>query len=77
MKLRYEKDGKRWTWYIEGEDDKYFQTSNDGEGIQEILLNRNERKDLEGTCQFSVRGVSGNWAKRKIRNWMNNNCWYC
>lgn len=77
MKLRYEKDGKRWTWHIEGEDDKYFQTSNDGEGIQEILLNRNERKDLEGTCQFSVCGVSDNWAKRKIRDWMNNNCWYC
>jgi hypothetical protein len=77
MKLRYKKDGKRWTWYIEGDDDKYFQTSNDGEGIQEILLNRNERKDLEGTCQFSVRGVSDSWAKRKIRDWMNNNCWYC
>lgn len=76
MKLKYEKEGRQWTWYIEGDNDQYFQTSKDGEGIQEILPKRNERRDLEGTCQFSVRGVSDAWAKRKIRNWMENNCWY-
>ena len=76
MKLRYEKEDRQWTWYIEGDDDRYFQTNKDGEGIQEVILSRNERRDLEGTCQFDVRGVSDGWAKRKIRNWMNDNCWY-
>lgn len=76
MRLKYEKDGKRWTWYIAGDDERYFQTSSDGEGIQEILCEHNVRRDLEGTCQFSVRGVSDASAKKKIRHWMENHCWY-
>lgn len=76
IKLRYEKDGNQWTWHIVGEDNYYFQTNKEGEGIYEILPYNNKRLILEGNCQFSVEGLSEDWAKQKIRNWMEENPWY-
>ena len=68
--ITYEKISEHgWKWYI-GNDDVYFCTNNDGEGIFEIDCYRNNRRQLTGTMQFSVRGLKESSVKAKIRKWM-------
>ena len=72
-KLSYTKvDNKYWNWSIFDENNRYFTTNSEGEGIFEVSFSRmdSSRRQLAGTCQFSLSGLSDNWAKRKIRKWM-------
>lgn len=71
-KLHYEKYGDRWRWTIGDEEDRYFTTNSEGEGIFEVSFYTpcGDRRQLTGTLQFSVKGLSDGWAKRKIRRWM-------
>ena len=57
------------------EDDRFpnvlFETNKVGDGIFErSVLNGNVRQ-LVGTCQFSLRGITQKSARAKIRRWMN------
>ena len=56
--FRYTHDGNYWEWH------------ESGEGVFVVDLCRNSRKQLTGTCQFSVRGLSEKYARRKIRKFM-------
>ena len=78
--IHYENDGKKWIWYPHswtyGKDDvgkwsvrKYYSTNSDGEGVFIIDLVRGERKQILGTCQFSLNGLKD--PRRAIRRWMN------
>lgn len=71
-KLSYTKEDKCWSWVIEGEENRYFTTNSEGEGIFEVSFSPlgGNRRQLTGTCQFSLSGLSDNWAKKKIRRWM-------
>ncbi len=65
--LRYRNEGKYWEWT--GYDfDRYFCTNDEGEGIFFVDLCANSRRQLEGTCQFSLSGLKD--PKAKIRKWM-------
>lgn len=68
--MNYEKISDHgWKWYT-GNDDIYFCTNNNGEGIFKVDSCRNNRRQLEGTMQFSVRGLKESSVKAKIRKWM-------
>lgn len=68
--LRYRNDGKRLEWWDKDTDgDRYFCTNNEGEGIFLVDLTRNDRKQLVGTCDFTLNGVKN--PKAKVRRWMN------
>lgn len=68
--LRYRKEGKRWEWTTDKDWDIYYCTNNEGEGIFCIDCVRNDSKQLLGTLQFSVSGLTDASAKRKIREYM-------
>ncbi|MFV0616883.1 hypothetical protein ACE418_03100 [Megasphaera sp. WILCCON 0056] len=72
-RFTYEKDGKQWSWW--NSDDKYYCTNSMGEGVFEIA--RGNRKQLTGTCQFSVAGLKDSSAKKKILGFMKDKfgCW--
>jgi len=70
--LRYKKEDNRWEWTTDKDWDIYYCTNNEGDGIFHINCVRNERKQLEGTLQFSVSGLTDASAKRKIREYMKN-----
>ena len=74
--LHYENDGNKWFWYChswtEGKNSAgewytshYYCTNNDGEGLFFVDLKNNERWQVLGTCQFSLRGLKD--PKRAIR----------
>lgn len=72
----YRNDGKRWMWWLmedveEGEEipDRYYTTNNEGEGVFIVDSRANNRKQIAGTCDFSLVGVKD--PKRKIRKYMN------
>lgn len=63
MKYELYEDGvKMWV-----SDYVYYCTNRYGEGLFKVDLIRNERKQLEGTCQFSVCGLKDKSKKAKIR----------
>ena len=63
MKYELYEDGvKMWV-----SDDIYYCTNRYGEGLFKVDLIRNERKQLKGTCQFSVCGLKDKSKKEKIR----------
>ena len=77
--LHYENDGKRWIWYWHSMTDgktasgdwyvsRYWTTNDNGEGLFMVDLARNERKQILGTCQFSLSGLKD--PKRAIRRYM-------
>lgn len=68
--FRYTHDGNYWEWRESGEEDIYFCTNKAGEGVFVVDLCRNSRKQLTGTMQFSVHGLSEKYARRKIRKFM-------
>lgn len=78
--LHYENDGKKWIWYWHSWTDgkttsgewyvtKYYCTNGGGEGIFMVDMKRNERKQLVGTCDFSLCGLKD--PRRKIREYHN------
>lgn len=68
--LRYRKEDNRWEWTTDKDWDIYYCTNNEGEGIFCIDCVRNDSKQLLGTLQFSVSGLTDASAKRKIREYM-------
>lgn len=78
--LHYEQDGEKWLWYYhswtDGKDSagdwyvsQYYCTNDEGEGLFFVDLKRNERTQILGTCQFSLRGLKD--PKRAIRRYHN------
>lgn len=67
-KIWYENQKDLWKWGREGAS-HYFMTNEEGMGLFYIHPERNERKQLIGTLQFSLRGLKD--PKAKIRRWMN------
>ena len=67
---KYTHKDNYWEWHLNGEEDIYFCTDEDGEGVFKIDPCRNSRDQLTGTCQFSVRGLSEKYARHKIREFM-------
>lgn len=74
--LHYERDGNQWIWFWHSWTDgkcsngewytkKYCCTNNDGEGLFIVDISKNERKQILGTCQFSLAGLKD--PKRAIR----------
>ena len=68
--LRYTKEGNRWEWTTDKDWDIYYCTNDEGYGMFRIDSVKNERKQLEGTLQFNVSGLTDASAKRKIREYM-------
>ena len=67
-------------WMVEGNqvtcfvgDYEYYETNKDGDGIFYIDAERNYRKQLTGTCQFSVWGLTDKAKKAKLRKWLAEN----
>lgn len=69
-RLSYEKDGNRWMWRWNDDDNVYWATNNRGDGVFRIDLSRDEKSQVLGTCDFSLHGMTDESAKRKIRRWM-------
>lgn len=74
--LGYRNNGKRWEWWKlkdlgEGEDTPncYYCTNDDGEGVFFVNSRANSRKQLAGTCEFSLSGIKD--PRGKIRRYMN------
>jgi hypothetical protein len=71
LHLFIRQDGKRYIWYWaksrEPLPDRYYCTNNEGDGIFVIDLVRNDRKQLIGTCQFSLAGIKD--PRGKIRRY--------
>ena len=74
-RLAYKKDGRRWEMHEVGNDDFYFTTNNTGKGLIIVCPYYNDRKDIFGTVQFSVSGLSDSYAKRKLRKAYISLCW--
>lgn len=78
--LHYEQDGNKWIWFYHSWTDgknsagdwyvsQYYCTNSEGEGLFFVDLKRNERKQILGTCQFSLRGLKD--PKGAIRRYHN------
>ena len=74
-RLAYKKDGRRWELYEVGNDDFYITTNNTGKGLTIVYPYSNNRKDILGSLQFSVSGLSDSYAKRKMRKAYISWCW--
>lgn len=72
---KYTHTDNYWEWRFNGDEDTYFCTNKEGEGVFMVDLCRNSREQLTGTCQFSVRGLSEKYARHKIREFMRDT-WY-
>ena len=73
--LGYRNCGKRWEWWKledleEGEDTPncYYCTNDEGNGVFLINSRANDRKQLVGTCEFSLVGIKD--PRGKIRKYM-------
>ena len=71
------KGDKNMKWEIDGEqviafvnDHAYYCTNNHSEGIFYVDQIKNTRRQLAGTCQFSVRGLKRESKKSKLRRWI-------
>ena len=64
--MRYIVDGE----YVDARvsDDSYYCTGRDGYGLFYVDSRRNERKQIEGTAQFSVHGLKD--KKGKLRRYL-------
>ena len=64
--IRWEIDGEKVEAWIN--EDQYYCTNDSGNGLFFVDCVKNSRKQLEGTAQFSVRGVKD--KKGKVRSWL-------
>jgi len=46
----------------------YYCTNTNGEGLFYVDIERNERTQIIGTCDFSTHGLTKNSIRRKLRN---------
>jgi len=70
MKLKFEFDGEKVLWWDARSDGyRYWCTNKAGEGVFFVDSEKNERRQLVGTCDFSVFGLAD--KRGKIRRWMN------
>lgn len=60
--------GSGWTWTFVDEPRVLYQTNEFGDGIFRIVLADNSRKQLLGTCDFSLPSDEKS-ARRKILAW--------
>ena len=65
MKLRYEINGERIRAWVN--DDCFWTTNDDGEGLFFVDLPKNSRRQYIGHCDFSVRGLTDKSKKAKMR----------
>ena len=73
--FRYTHDGDSWQWRALGEEGVYYRTDKYGDGV--FRIDQNGCRQLTGTLDFSVCGLSEKYAKRKILEFMKNYCsWY-
>lgn len=64
-------------WLVDGQkvicfvDERYYyETNREGEGVFFVDTERGTRKQLTGTCQFSVWGLTDKSKKAKLRKWI-------
>ena len=69
--FRYTHDGDFWQWRASGEEGVYYRTDRRGEGV--FRLDKNGIRQLAGTLDFTVSGLSERYAKRKILGFMKDN----
>lgn len=65
-KMNYKFDGK--TLIARNSENFYWCTNDEGYGLFEVDEIHNERRQLRGTCQFDIVGITEKSAKRKIKN---------
>ena len=63
--LKHVIDGEKIRTWIN--DDEFYETNSDGEGLFYVKVSRNTRRQLEGTCDFTLRGRSDSTKKRVMR----------
>lgn len=73
-RLYYNKDGYKWSWTHDPDWSRYYTTNSEGEGLFIVDLKRNERQQILGTCQFSLRELKDH--KRSIRKYMTETMMY-
>ena len=66
-----ERNGMGWTWKFVGDDWYLYGTNDMGEGLFRVDLICNTRKQLLGTCDFSLPTDTAK-ARRKIIRWLHN-----
>jgi len=65
MKLSYKIIGDEVRAYIN--EDEYYCTNSDGEGLFKVCISRNSRTQLIGTWDFSTRRLKDESKKAKLR----------
>lgn len=69
MKKRFIIDGEM-VRTVTSDNNTYFTTNSYGEGVFFVDITRNNRKQLTGTCQFSVCGLKPESKKDKLRRFL-------
>ena len=67
--MNWEINGEQVICWVNGS--QYYCTNARGEGIFFTDQVHNDRRQLAGTCQFSVRGLKRESKKSKLRRWIN------
>jgi len=63
--FRYRIKGHEVRAYVT--EDEYYCTNREGEGLFFVVVSRNHRSQLLGTCDFSTRGLTDAGKKAKMR----------
>ena len=63
--FRYRIEGDEIRAYVT--DDEFYCTNREGEGLFHVIVSRNIRSQLIGTCDFSTRGLTDASKKAKMR----------
>ena len=72
--LIYKQDGNRFEWHWKSTETEtgwysfYFTTDDNGNGVFRVDLEANDRRQLVGTCDFSLSGLKD--PRAKIRRFM-------
>ena len=65
---KWEVDGEKVVMWVDNA--RYYCTNDHGCGVFLVNLTWNERKQLTGTCQFTVRGIKPESKIAKLRKWL-------
>lgn len=67
--MKFQIDDKSVKMWVSG--DEFYTTDKNGDGIFHVILSKNIRKQLVGTCDFTVRHCKTDKSKKtKIRSWI-------
>ena len=66
--MKYKIDNEKVIAWVN--ESAYYSTDDQGHGIFFVDLIRNTKKQLTGTCQFSVFGLKPESKKAKLRKWL-------